>query len=116
MSVMNRDFTGRTKVSVHDIKNKNGIRSRGTEYWVCQDLANIQRYDVAGSEAKENFASSAGFVLCRKRCGGRIRMTNVPYLKNKGGIFYEEKNDSNSCFDYRDRLLVFGGRGNGGRV
>lgn len=49
------------------------IQGRTSEYWVCQDLANIQRYDVAGSEAVE-YASS-------------LEMTNVPYLKNNFFVF-----------------------------
>jgi len=46
-----------------------------SEYWVCQDLANMKKvinlrlmtnHDVAGSEAEESASS--------------IMMTNVPYL------------------------------------
>ncbi len=53
---MSRDFTERTKGRVHDIKTGTALEvgwlEEMSEYWVCQDLVNIEGYDVAGSEAE----------------------------------------------------------------
>ena len=68
-------------MSVHDIKTRTALEVGEPSIGYARTLRTYSGYDVAGSEAKENFASSAGFVLCRKRCGGRMRMTNVPYFK-----------------------------------
>ena len=56
-----------------------------SEYWVCQDLVNIQWYDVAGSEAERSHQSASSIskkqvVLETIQRAGR--MTNVPYFKS----------------------------------
>lgn len=71
---MSRDFTVRTKGQVHDIKRNYGIRRQKfkeawrTVHWVCQDPANMQRHEVAGSEV------DAVCVVCIT-----IRVTNIFY-------------------------------------
>ena len=66
-----QDFTLGTKGRFVK-KIKNGIRRQEKPaYWVCQDLVNMERHDVAGSEV-ENHIVEDRIIL--------PQTTNMPYL------------------------------------
>ena len=87
MSVMSRDFTERTRGRVHDIKRETALEVGEPDAFgkpsigYAMTLRTYSGYDVTGSEAAGNVASSVICVLYRNDMMHRW-MTNVPYFNN----------------------------------